>query len=159
MSDVVLAEILKEAVDANDNALNIILENFQGQHWSAAEQEQIHYYLKKVSAEHPHAIYIRAILYDRGFGVKPDLTMSFLMMREAAAKGHGQATFEVGMRFLQGKGVTRNVNNALQWLDLAGSSPHYNISAMQTLADLYEKGVDVERDPLLAKKWRERAGK
>ena len=64
--------------------------------------DELHLYLKAKAAQNPHAIYLRALTYTHGLGVKQNESMAFLLMREAAAKGVALAIYEVGRRFLYG---------------------------------------------------------
>lgn len=147
--------LLKAAAEGDELAIQTILNSFKEQTIAAEEQEQIHRYLK--AAKTPHAIYLRGLLYEYGYGVKQDYDMSFLMMREAAAKGHAKAIYEVGHYFLEGLGGERNYENALEWLSLAAGSPHYVPRAMYDLGRMYEEGLGVEVDLNQAKKWYENA--
>lgn len=80
-------------------------------------------------------------------------------MREAAAKGHSLAIYEVGHRFLVGLGVEKNYQNALQWLEIAATSPHYIRPAMLDLSRMYDEGLGTDVDKDQAKLWKEKAEK
>lgn len=140
--------LLKKAVDGDLTSFDVIIKKFQDQQLSVTEQEEIHLYLKQISQNNFHAIYLRGLLYDAGYGVTQDFTAAFLLFREAAAKGHALAIYEVGHHFLLGHGVEKDNASAEQWLSLAAGSPHYIPAAMYDLGMMYE-GSDVNK----AKDW------
>jgi TPR repeat protein len=152
-----LNELLKKVSEGDEAALTTLLNFFQTQALSAAEEEQCHFYFKKVMEDNHHIIYLRGLLYKYGYSVNKDLDMSFLLMREAASKGNSNAIFEVGHHFLQGMGVEQNYENAYQWLKMAAGSPYYNANAMYDLASLYEQGQGIPSDPEKATYWYEKA--
>jgi len=65
-------------------------------------------------------------------------------LRAAAAAGDAAAAFEVGLRFLEGRGVTANASEAARWFELAAK--HGLAMAQFRLAGLYEKGIGVKKD-------------
>lgn len=152
-----LMQLIQEASVADEKASQLLFALFQEQKLSSEEQENIHVYLKIMAQKNPHAIYLRGMLYEHGYGVKRDLIMSFLLMREAAADGNPFAIYEVGRQFLQGIGVEKNYESALQWLEIAAESPHYMPNAMYELGRMYEQGLGVEVDLVKAQTWYERA--
>lgn len=133
--------LIREVCLGNKEAWTILKKNFKEKKYSLHDQELIHIYLKKNASRYNHAIYIRAWLYDYGYGVPEDKEMAFLLMREAASFSHKKAMFEVGKRFLTGCGVDQNYNNALQWFILAASSPYYHPGAMYQTGLMYQKGL------------------
>ena len=151
------AQLLKKAVSGDSAAMNMLLAYFQEQAVSPEEQLEAHVYLKRVSHDSHYAIYLRGMFYQYGYGIKQDLDMSFLLMREAASKGNAKATYEVGKHFLQGLGVEQNYQSAWQWLKIAAGSPHYVPEAMFEMGRLYEQGLGVSADPVQAKEWYEKA--
>ncbi|MBB4123152.1 peptidoglycan-binding protein [Martelella radicis] len=69
-------------------------------------------------------------------------------LADAARGGNAGALYEIGMRFQEGLGLTRDPAEAAVWFDEAaerGSAP----AAFQ-LGSLYEKGIGVDRDPARA---------
>lgn len=154
-----LMQLLRNAVAGNAFAVQTIFVFFQQNSLTPDEQASVHLYLHQASRQNHHAIYFQALLYDHGYGVKRDLDMAFLLMREAAAKGNAKATYEIGHRFLIGKGVEKNYENAFQWLEVAASSPHYEPDAMYDLGEIYEQGLGVETDLILASEWYNKAAR
>ena len=151
-----LQALLSAAVAGDDKALAEFLA-FIEQDVSIEQQSSIHLYLKAKAQQYPHAIYVRAQLYEKGLGVKQDDSMAFLLMREAAAKGDGLAVYEVGHRFLLGKGVEVNYDSAAAWLERAAGSPYYIRAAMHDLSHIYANGLGREKDDAQAMLWRNRA--
>lgn len=152
-----LTQILQKATANDEEATQTLFTFFKEQKLSREEQESVHLYLKTVSQKNHHAIYLRALLYEYGYGVKQDVVMSFLLLREAAASGNPKATYEVGRHFLEGIGVNKNYESAFQWLELAADSPHYTPGAMYDLGRMYEQGLGIEPDSEKAKAWFEKA--
>ncbi|KAB2700330.1 peptidoglycan-binding protein [Ochrobactrum sp. Kaboul] len=72
-------------------------------------------------------------------------------LREAAAKGDARALFEIGNRYMEGRGVTADFNKAAQWYDISagqGFAP-----AQYRLGNFNEKGLGMPRDLDKAKTW------
>src|SRR3990167_6243470 len=154
-----LLQLLRQAIIGETSAWTLIVKGFKEQAFSPEEQIQIFLYIKQAAHESNHAIFLQALLYDKGYGVKKDAAMAFLLMREAAAKSHGRATYEVGKRFKVGKGITQNHENAFVWLQRAAGSPYYEVDAMYALGEMYEQGCGTKQDLAAAKLWYERAAK
>ena len=76
-------------------------------------------------------------------------------LRDAAADGDPAAQYELALRLVDGRGLTRDPHAASQWLERAaiqGLAP-----AQYRLGSLYEKGVGVPRDVAIAKSWYKKA--
>jgi localization factor PodJL len=72
------------------------------------------------------------------------------MLRQAALSGDASAEYEIGIRHLEGRGVTQDIAEAVRWLERAanaGLAP-----AQFRLGGLYEKGQGVTKDTELARK-------
>lgn len=72
-------------------------------------------------------------------------------LRSLAASGDPGAQYDVGLRYAEGRGVTRDPRQAIAWFDKAaaqGSAP-----AQYRLGSAYEKGAGTDRDPALAMAW------
>ncbi|MEK1850723.1 MAG: peptidoglycan-binding protein [Phyllobacterium sp.] len=70
-------------------------------------------------------------------------------LRDAAAKGDSKALFEIGDRYMDGRGVTSDYAKAAEWYNLSaqrGFAP-----AQYRLGNFYEKGLGVARDLAKAK--------
>jgi localization factor PodJL len=71
-------------------------------------------------------------------------------LRQAIARGDSTAEYEAGLRYLEGKGVSVNLEEAARWLDRAakaGLAP-----AQFRLGSLYEKGQGVKKDTETARR-------
>ena len=154
-----LAQLLKKATAGDEPAIDKLVVLFKEPPISLDEQEQIHLYIKQAARQSHHAIYLRGLFYKYGYGVKQDFYMSFLLMREAAAKGNSKATYEIGYHYLEGMGVEKNEENALKWLEIAAGSPHYVPEAMYELGRIYEQGLGEEQHMGKARTWYEQAAK
>jgi localization factor PodJL len=71
-------------------------------------------------------------------------------LREAAAAGDAAAEYEVGLRYVEGRGVAANPTEAARWLELAASQGL--AMAQVRLAGLYEKGIGVKKDAEIARR-------
>lgn len=72
-----------------------------------------------------------------------------------ALKGHTIAQFELGNRYLEGKGVDENLNSAINWFMMAA---HRGLpEAQYTLGFLYQNGRGVEKDINKSVFWYKRA--
>lgn len=72
-------------------------------------------------------------------------------LREAAAKGDMRALFEIGNRYMEGRGVAANVKEAAKWYQLAadqGFAP-----AQYRIGSFNEKGLGMARNLKKAKNW------
>jgi localization factor PodJL len=70
-------------------------------------------------------------------------------LRDAAAKGDSKALFEIGDRYMDGRGVTSDYAKAAEWYNLSaerGFAP-----AQYRIGNFYEKGLGVARDLAKAK--------
>jgi localization factor PodJL len=71
-------------------------------------------------------------------------------LRDAAAAGNPAAAYEVGVRYLEGRGVTADAGEGMRWLERAaakGLAP-----AQFRLASMLEKGHGVKKDVARARK-------
>lgn len=150
-----LSDLLKRVINGDQAAIETILQYFKEQVFSSCQQEQVHIYLKSAVHKSHHIVYLRALLYEQGYGVKVDLDMAFILMREAAAKGNSKAIYKVGHYYLTGIGVDQHFENALNWLKIAAGSPHYVNEAMFDLGQMHEQGLGMNPDQEQAKKWYE----
>lgn len=152
-----IVHTLKTVALGDENAMLSIIKQFQVEELTATEQAHIHLYLKTNILKSHYLTYLRALLFEHGYGTTKDLEMAFLLMREAASQGNANAIYQVGRHFLYGIGVEQNYLNALQWLKTAATSPYYVPNAMQDLAVMYAKGLGVTQDLDEAKTWENRA--
>ncbi len=150
-------QLLKKVCEGDEVAWHVLEKHFQDKTITIDEQTQAHLYIKRMGDTYPHAIYIRALLYDRGYGVVQDVEMAFLLMRDAAGRGHIIAIHEVGTRFFKGIGVDQNYERAIEWLKLAAGSPNYYPPAMHQLGMMYTQGLGVTVDPVKAQQWFDKA--
>ena len=77
------------------------------------------------------------------------------LLRTAALAGSAAAQYEIGMRYAEGRGVTRDLKIAAQWFEQSaniGLAP-----AQYRIGSLYEKGLGVAKDNAAAKNWYQKA--
>jgi localization factor PodJL len=76
-------------------------------------------------------------------------------LREAAINGNSAAIFEIGSRFADGKGVTRDPRLAARWFEQAAAQGHG--PSQYRLGSLYREGRGITKDSNLAFQWFDRA--
>ncbi|MEO8400988.1 MAG: tetratricopeptide repeat protein [Gammaproteobacteria bacterium] len=152
-----LLQLLKNVCSGDEQAWLTLKKLFDEKKLSEDEQKQAFLYVKQAAKSNVYAIYIQGFFYDMGLGIRQDIEMAYLLMREAAGHGHSAATFEVGRRFLYGVGIEKSEHTAFQWLTLAATSPHYHPAAMHYLGLMYEHGMGVPQNLEKAKEWKEKA--
>lgn len=76
-------------------------------------------------------------------------------LRTAAAQGNPSALLEVGNRYAEGKGVGRDVNEAIVWFTRAANLG--SAAAQYRLGSFYEKGYGVNKDLKQAVSWYEKS--
>ncbi len=91
------------------------------------------------------------LIYEKGQGVKPDLTIALDWYKKAAIQGYANAQFKMAKMYLAGINIPKDFKAAIHWLNLAaiqGDSP-----SQLALADIYFKGVITEQSYLLSARW------
>ena len=73
------------------------------------------------------------------------------MLRAAALKGDPTASYEIGVRFAEGKGVPANYDEAAKWYDRAAQAGV--VPAIFRLGTFYEKGLSVKKDADIARRY------
>jgi localization factor PodJL len=76
-------------------------------------------------------------------------------LRAAAAKGDASAEFEIGARFAEGRGVTQDLQQAVNWYQRAASQGF--APAQYRLGSMFERGLGVKADAARARVWYQRA--
>lgn len=150
-------QLLRNTTEGNQSSWVQLLDNFNEHALTPEEEQQVHVYYKHAAKKNPHASFLQAQLYDKGFGVKQDPEMAFVLLRQAAGHAHGQAAYELGRRFLEGIGMAKEYGSAMLWLQVAASNPHYISDAMRLIGDMYKLGLGVAPDLVKAEEWYEKA--
>lgn len=102
-------------------------------------------YLRQAASQgHTEAQYQLSICYDRGIGVRRNMTEAAKWCQMAAFGGHAKAQSEIGYCYESGQGVVRNIKEAVSWYEMA--SAQGNIEAKNNLAFCYQKGRGVQKD-------------
>jgi len=76
-------------------------------------------------------------------------------LKQAALDGRPEAIFEIGARFADGRGVTRDPKLAARWFEQAAAQGHG--PSQYRLASLYREGKGIAKDSALAFQWFDRA--
>jgi TPR repeat protein len=92
-----------------------------------------------------------AILYERGLGVRRDLSEAFTLCHLAAAQGLAAAEVELGRMYARGWGTAQRFGEALQWFEKAADQGDPN--GQENLGWLYDQGYGVARDYKIAAKY------
>ena len=102
-------------------------------------------YLGQAASQgHTEAQYQLSVCYDRGIGVRRNITEAAKWCQMAAFGGHAKAQSEIGYCYEYGQGVVRNIKEAVSWYEMA--SAQGNIEAKNNLAFCYQKGRGVHKD-------------
>ena len=103
------------------------------------------------------AMYDVGKLYERGRGVKKDITKAAEFFQKSASAGNPSAQARLGILYFEGRGVKQNYTKALSLLNSAANK---NIpSAQFQLANMYELGTGVNQDLNKAIAWYKKADK
>lgn len=76
-------------------------------------------------------------------------------LRAAAAKGDPSATYEVGARFAEGRGVPQDLQQGVVWLQRSATQGF--APAQYRLGSMFERGLGVKTDLARARIWYQRA--
>ena len=102
-------------------------------------------YLRQAASQgHTEAQSQLSVCYDRGIGVRRNITEAAKWCQMAAFGGHAKAQSEIGYCYEYGQGVVRNIKEAVSWYEMA--SAQGNIEAKNNLAFCYQKGRGVHKD-------------
>jgi hypothetical protein len=95
--------------------------------------------------------YALGLLYQRGLGVPRSDIEAVLWWQKAADKNFSPAITYVGIALLEGKGIQKDEDAARKMLERAAELDEPN--AQYTLCRIYEKGIGIAKDQVLAMKW------
>lgn len=106
---------------------------------------------------HPDVYYKLGCLYMEGKGVAKDeaKAVELFMRAEKEIEGMEEAQVALGEAFRMGKGVPKNINEAVKWYEKAAESG--NELAFLRLGNLYEEGEGVAKNLSLAADYYEKA--
>ena len=76
-------------------------------------------------------------------------------LKKAADEGDKDAQFNLGMKYYEGKGVTKNYTTAFQYLKPLAEAGY--VKAFFPVADMYHRGQGVAKDRAAAEKWYQKA--
>ncbi|MDE3181132.1 MAG: sel1 repeat family protein, partial [Acidobacteriota bacterium] len=91
------------------------------------------------------------LVYQRGYGVRPDLEESLKWIRKAAVLDEPQAETELGWIYANGVGVNRDYTQAVTWYRKAAEQG--NAAGAYGLGVRYLEGQGVQRNVPEAMKW------
>ena len=82
------------------------------------------------------AMYYLGIIYDRGFGVPPDVVEAAKWFEKGAARGDSQSAYHFGKMVEAGKGVPKDPVAAYMWLTLSADKAPNERDAAYTRRDI-----------------------
>jgi len=96
------------------------------------------------------AMFNIALIYDNGFGVRPDKTKALYYYEASAELSNKFALFNLGWMYYNGENVNKNVIKAFDLYKLASDFGHPR--AMFNIANMYYSGVGTVKDLKMAYK-------
>ena len=105
----------------------------------------------KANAGDAKAQYELGRCYDKGKGVKKDITEAFKWYRKSAEQENADAQRAVGWCYKDGEGVAKNAEEAVKWFRKAAEQG--NAKAQIVLGSCFNKGEGVKKDASEAAKW------
>lgn len=116
------------------------------------DKEQATQWLLKSANDGPAGRkHIVAKVFEKG----QDYELAERFYRIAAEQGYEDSQFELGQKYLRGRGVNQDYNQAERWYRKAAEQGHTN--AQFELANLYKDGLGIKKDYEQAKIWYEKA--
>ena len=118
--------------------------------------EALKWYLMAAEEGDDAAMHSAADILAYGYGGVPvDDARAFALYMEAANLGNIHSMNNVGAMYFNGRGVTRNYGEAVNWFRKAAEAG--NPQAMYNLGAMYEAGKGVSKSASTARSWYERA--
>lgn len=103
----------------------------------------------------PWECYRRGYRYELGEGTPIDHEEAARWYRRGAELGNSWCQHRMGVFALGGFGMPKDEKEAVKWFTLGAEAGDH--SSCNGLAECYEKGLGVARDPILASVWRAKA--
>ena len=103
----------------------------------------------------PWECYRRGYRYELGEGTPIDHKEAARWYRRGAELGNSWCQHRMGVFALGGFGMPKDEKEAVKWFTLGAEAGDH--SSCNGLAECYEKGLGVARDPILASVWRAKA--
>jgi TPR repeat protein len=129
---------------------------FYGKGGPAEPEKAIPWFQKAAAQDYTHAQTLLAEAYYQGKGVAKDYDQAFRLYSRAAEKGHPFAIYMTGCLYIRGHGVAVD---EVRGTEMVRKAAERNIKQAQgELAELYEGGVGVTANDMMALTWYEVAG-
>lgn len=93
----------------------------------------------------PSSVYAEGMNYFRKFPKDKNIPVAILLLEEAWNLGCDDALLYLASAFLKGKGIQKNIEKGMHYLELATEAG--NIRAGLDYAEHLWKGIDVDKDP------------
>lgn len=98
-----------------------------------------------------------AMMQNNGLGMVANQPLAVENLKRAAKLGHNLAHHLLGVAYLEGEGVEKNIDSAISWFEKAAT---FNlVGSMLVLSTLYADGTQVKKDDKKAKYWADKAAK
>ena len=130
--DAQAATTLGEAAGKNDRDAQYQLALLYGAgRGTGKDEKRAMDWLRKSAAQHqPEAQYLLAAAYSRGlYGVRRDDAAAAEWLRRSARQGNVEAQYALANAYAEGRGVPRDPNEALGWIQLAARNHHPGAAA------------------------------
>ncbi len=168
-------------------ALTLVASYLDDEGYPTNKEEFLFWLTKAADLGSPEAQYYLAEIYAEGEVVAADHDKALQLVILSAESGYAEAQYNLGLGYLQGELVEPNKELAIHWFKQAmeqgyedaefelaniycedGNPEGVNMiialaeegywAAQNQLAEMYEKGLHVEKDQEQAKYWKEKAG-
>lgn len=151
-------KLLEKAEDGDANAQFTLgcKYYFSGDRPKYSFTEARRWFKKAAGNNHPDAQYVLGLICSEENIEPHDLSEAENYFLEAAKLGHYEAQYELGKMYFLGKGVDRDIQEGIKWLEKAAAEQD-NIKASLDLAEIYADGKGTRRSETNANLWRKRS--
>ena len=128
------------------------LEELRDKLGAIQENEELDSYLLKAYSGDLDAQFKLGALYSSGeSGVVQDHEQAIYWYKKAAEQGHDSAQYNLGHKYLEGKGVEKDINKAIEWWKKAAEQQHE--LAQFNLGRAYYLGIGTAKDTEKSRYW------
>lgn len=104
------------------------------------------------------ALFRVAMMQMNGLGMVENQPLALENFKSAAEQDHDFAHHMIGVAYLEGEGVEKDIDKAIVWFEKAAND-YQLVGSMYVLAMLYEDGKQVEKDIEKAQFWYDKVAK
>lgn len=99
----------------------------------------------------PDAQYLLGLMYERGWGVEPDIKAAVKWLNKAAVQGQAEAQYMLGILCMLGNGVQQDTLQAINWFSKAAEQGL--VESETAIGIVYLQGKGVKKDETKALEW------